>query len=471
MNWTAQVRHVAAKDFRRARWLFVLYAIATACATLAIGGWLSSRALEMSTLGYLLLPFAMMITASVVQDDSPSRSDAFWVTKPLAPSAMVAAKVCVVTIGIIGVALVGQVFILAAYRLPAGESAVLLTRSVAGELVLLLTAMTIAALTPDFHYCLLTLAALFVARQFLPAFFTGAEFPVVVSGVVHSLLLIIPIAVWLGVAVDQYRWRDVRRGRALGFAAAVLTGLIPPTIVSAGALSATGANVARSDASIWARAVSFSRNSNGQMISVDFNQPDADATDRRFLRVVRGYLVAPDGRTEAIRMWAGVVLDRPLPQLPGVRWLGDRGPFFMSSSGELSREQMQALQRGDVRLRIEGTLITQRPELVARVRSRCESGSTASAPHTRLRVIDLASDERGPIVRAQIVRILSSEDRVAPRSIGLMQAASEPMYALVNESRGEAIPLQVSSSAGSGIGLPLLGADANQMRAELTRIE
>ena len=96
MSWLTQVWHVVKKDVRQFRWLLVVQVLATAMAVTAVvgpsshmGGSGFPRVFPTSLDWYLVLVgLAVLISAVVVQADSPSRSDAFWASRPLHPLAV-----------------------------------------------------------------------------------------------------------------------------------------------------------------------------------------------------------------------------------------------------------------------------------------------------------------------------------------------------------------------------------------------
>jgi hypothetical protein len=92
MNWHSQVLHVAVKDVRMGWWMILLFAVVVAAATAAA----VERPVAFADVGFpwtlLGHVLAVVLCAVFVQADSPSRSDAFWVTRPLYPSAVLAAR-------------------------------------------------------------------------------------------------------------------------------------------------------------------------------------------------------------------------------------------------------------------------------------------------------------------------------------------------------------------------------------------
>lgn len=102
MKWLSQVAHVAAKDARMTRWLALAYAVLVVAAAFQLGGGVLPAL--WSALATLL---ALTAIAQVVQDDPAIRDDAFWVSRPLSPSAVFVAKTLTL-VAAVGIAAVGQ---------------------------------------------------------------------------------------------------------------------------------------------------------------------------------------------------------------------------------------------------------------------------------------------------------------------------------------------------------------------------
>lgn len=148
MTWGAQVLHVAAKDLRYAKWLFVGYAVLVALGTGFAGGWVGLPLSGFPVVTILLIPAGMMLAAIVVQTDSPSRVDAFWATRPLSASAVITAKAAVVG-GVLLLGAIAQWVALDAFQVPSDSIAWPMTVSVVSYAVLLCVAMAAAVLTPN----------------------------------------------------------------------------------------------------------------------------------------------------------------------------------------------------------------------------------------------------------------------------------------------------------------------------------
>src|SRR5689334_1005508 len=111
MNWTREVAHVAWKDLRQHRSTLavfvILVAVATMRAMLLAGSGHESSLFSITAI--VLLLFACVVSAVLVQGDSPGRTDAFWRSRPFRPSAILGAKLLVIVTLIVGIPLLGEI--------------------------------------------------------------------------------------------------------------------------------------------------------------------------------------------------------------------------------------------------------------------------------------------------------------------------------------------------------------------------
>lgn len=158
MNWFAQVRHVIAKNVRRARVYLALYVVAVAVTTaFVIGPTVPSFAmLDWSTL--LLLGVGLLLLAALVQSDSPSRVESFWKSLPLDPGAVVAAKLLMTALVLVLPAIGGFVA-LRAVGSPTGLAVRSIGQATLGLALCTLAVLITAALTRDLRSLLLACVA------------------------------------------------------------------------------------------------------------------------------------------------------------------------------------------------------------------------------------------------------------------------------------------------------------------------
>ena len=205
MTWLAQVGHVARKDVRQFWWLILVYVALVAVVTANARSLVPVSSAIVAVDAFVLVAFGMATAATLVQSDSPSRSNAFWATRPLDPSAVLAAKLVVIVLGVIGIGVLGEIVGLEALSLRAGFVGTLVMRSIGLYAIWLVAAISIAALTPDFRTfalsLLVTVFAFFVLAQMLF---------VEKNGVLHLSAFVpaVGVLVAMGALVYRYRRRD-----------------------------------------------------------------------------------------------------------------------------------------------------------------------------------------------------------------------------------------------------------------------
>jgi hypothetical protein len=147
MSWLAQVRHVAWKDIRQSRWILLVYVLIVTLATEQIVGPID---VEVSFLPTTLLLVLLGIAGSAVfvQSDSPSRSDAFWASRPFYGSALAAEKVTMLAL-LLAIGLGGEIIALEAFHVATGEFVATLAASVLTYGAWLLAAAMLGAVTRD----------------------------------------------------------------------------------------------------------------------------------------------------------------------------------------------------------------------------------------------------------------------------------------------------------------------------------
>ncbi len=230
MTWLGQVVHVMMKDFRQNRSIFLLYAIVVAGAARismsdANGSWS-----DMPTSLFVML-LGSVIAASLVLADSPSRADAFWVSRPLHPAAVLGAKLLGVALLIVGVGLVGQLAAIIALGFDARTATGMLLDGAMSYSIWLLAAMVIAAQVRNLQRFLLALLVYLFASSLVsgfvyrwssdvPALWAATTWEVCWAGLVVALL------------AASYRARDngrriLRLSVALALALAVAPLVLP----------------------------------------------------------------------------------------------------------------------------------------------------------------------------------------------------------------------------------------------------
>ena len=143
MRWLRQVAHVAAKDARRMRWQALGYAGLVVLDALQVG-----RGQLQAIWSLAALVTVLVALAQVVQDDPAIRDDAFWVSRPLSPGAVFAAKLVMIVVAV-AIAIVGQTVLLARYQMVGGALLRSLGEAVPTWLAFVTGAVVLAAITRD----------------------------------------------------------------------------------------------------------------------------------------------------------------------------------------------------------------------------------------------------------------------------------------------------------------------------------
>ena len=226
MNWLKQVWHVAKKDVRQFRWLLSVQVLATVMAVMAVvgpsshmGGPGFPRAFPTSLDWYMvLIGLAILISAVVVQADSPSRSDAFWASRPLHPLAVLVAKGATLGVFLLAIPLVAEAMLLSKHAVPSAEMVSMLAQSLVTQAGIVVGAATLAALTANLSAFFMVGIGAGVAAAAVSSFMDN-----LLGGAFETLAPVEMAAPVLGlglvVLAHQYSSRNLRRsviGATLG---------------------------------------------------------------------------------------------------------------------------------------------------------------------------------------------------------------------------------------------------------------
>jgi hypothetical protein len=225
MSWTTQAIHVARKDVRFTRVALALYSVIVVVAlmhALALPDRSNPGSISSALDGamFILVLLGLIITATVVQADSPIQSNAFWASRPFDPTAMLGAKLIYAAAVVLGIPLVAQLVGLMLFGVePQAMLAIMLKSGVAYGLMLL-CAVVVASLTTDLRG--FVVAALVIVVGLVLAVAAG---PSVISQRISDPPFAGPFAVAIvasgAVLTWLYRRRDVSRRAWLGALVAV----------------------------------------------------------------------------------------------------------------------------------------------------------------------------------------------------------------------------------------------------------
>lgn len=259
MSMWKQVWHVMKKDVRQFRWLIAAQVLATGAATYSAMSpavhqgqvpWMTREFAIQGAWSALMMFLAVMLTVFVVQADSPSRSDAFWASRPLRPLAVLLAKAATVIAFAVAVPAVGEVIVLASHDVTGADMVPLIGDGALLLLGMLVGAAVLAALTTD-------TAAFFAAGVAAVVGFTVVGFAVerLVFPSAFNDMTPVPVALLGGllggsVLAYQYQRRNVRRSAwatVVGSVAGiVLLGAISAPAMNSGAATVSS-DIIRSD--------------------------------------------------------------------------------------------------------------------------------------------------------------------------------------------------------------------------------
>lgn len=243
MSWLGQVGHVMAKDVRQTWWAVALVLLAVAGGTLrALDVGLShSGEIQMGTARVVtevalgtpaLLIAGLLLVALLVHADSPARSDAFWATRPLVPSAVLAAKVVLMATLLLLLPLGAQLWALVAHEVPADRIPGLLGASALEQAGLVAVAAALASLTADLRSYVVAIMVATFAWSMILAVAAGAFGNPVTYGPRSSVTDVVWLVAGAALVTYQYHVRDVRRVATVAAApvaaALLLLAAIPP---------------------------------------------------------------------------------------------------------------------------------------------------------------------------------------------------------------------------------------------------
>src|SRR5438105_5296178 len=247
MTWLGQVRHIAWKDVRQSRWILGIYIVVVITATArSVAFPFAANGVATSVL-FLVVVIGIAAAATIVQSDSPVRSDALWASRPFYPSAMLSAKLLLVLIVILAVPLLGEIAALGTFDVSRADVAFFASQSAVVYALWLLPTVVVAALTRDFRSFVVTLLGIIAGLLLLVgiALVPPSSIAIRVSftrGVVTLLGTVIGIALLARVYTTHVAHAGVWAVAVTLSASAlvaILVGAPPVTVVPGAAIHAT----------------------------------------------------------------------------------------------------------------------------------------------------------------------------------------------------------------------------------------
>ena len=225
MTWLGQLRHLLTKDLTEHLWIVLLYVAAVLVATGHTLGW---QPFASPTLGLTMVFIGLIgavLAASIVQGDSPTRSDAFWASHPIDASAVLAAKLCLGA-AVLALPLLAQMIALHGYDITWSDAFMKSMHDSRMYALIVLGALVVAALTRDLKSFVLAVIAIPVALLICVAIASArkSSWAVAVSTHEAAVATLLCAFVELVLLVWLYHSRDTRWvTRLVGFALAGLS--------------------------------------------------------------------------------------------------------------------------------------------------------------------------------------------------------------------------------------------------------
>jgi hypothetical protein len=460
MTTLAQMLHVARKDLRECRWPFVVYAaLVVFAAVRAAGLWSPSRALEMAM--FLVVIAGLVLVAMLVQSDSPIRADAFWATRPLAPSAVLVAKIVVAVVIVVGLAIAGQAYAIASFDIHGAALARSLVASAGEYGRWLLVGLALASLTKDVKTFVIAFVCIpvviGVGSDLWTSMFSN-EVTFDASRRVSRISMESVIA-WLGVvgclAVPFWLYAKRDRGwRALaGGTGAVVCGLF-------GALNADSSTTVHERSSETPRnaiEISIPKNAPINLNDIRLEVRATSSLEGHRLTLSEPYaeLLLGDGQT--LRL----AVNPPIAELRSTRpAIGDNAWLIPNRDSAYIQAiflrpditQQPLLAKGIKRITIFARISASTPHIVGSLP--LSANGRLASPGRRLSVESWRKASGQAEVRLNAIEIpVPGVELLPPLGAGSRVLS----YALVNDARHEAVPLTVRASSNGSTHLVLPG--------------
>ncbi len=224
MNAARQVAHVAAKDVRDSAGSLAGYWAVVMLVTLNARAWRPDSEFLAGSSIYLIVLYGIVIAASFVLADSPTRPGAYWTSKPLAPFAVLAAKWLVIVVAVLTPPVVGQYAALHARGLSGDHLGYYLLRSALTYAAWLLAAMTVAAISRSLRAFLFTVVLVPIGAVIAAA--AWGAISINESNLLTRSLVVVGFGGSVAVLVGLYQRRDASRAWRSCATAVAVAGLV-----------------------------------------------------------------------------------------------------------------------------------------------------------------------------------------------------------------------------------------------------
>ena len=461
MNWLSQVAHMMRKDLREQR-----LSVLTYLAVVAVLVWAAVRVGQLEhdvpigigvLANLIIIAVSMVATASVMHADSPTRPTSLWMSRPLWPSAVLAAKVGFFLAAIVLPALAAQAALLAWYDVPASELASGLLRSLATFGFFHVVALLLASVTRDTRSTILALFGLLIGGIVIAWATSESEVP----DVVRSVLFAAGLLGALIIPALFYQTRDPRRWlRSL--AQCSLACLLFGVQVGArpSAVRALPETVRTPSVALDTLLAVQSSGQESELV-VPLTFAEIPASWRVSVAAGTALITLADGTTldAPVRVSSSSMTGTAVPDLPGIHWLVKRssdGIHRSSLAVQLSQAQWRLLLKGINRIEIEGRANVHRA--IVRSQSPFVEGTEIRAPGVRARI------ERISIARGRAEARVVSANVLGGREqfLNLFDAH----FGLLSADQREAAPLFGRSGHGGSLPLAGLGSSMDYWTAD-----
>ncbi len=398
MTWLEQVVHVLRWDVRRHGWLLLGFLAVSGAAAVAawreafmgvaqVGAWLQFA----ST---LWLPLGALAAAWIVQSSPATGPHAHWPTLPLSRSAMATAKGILVAMLLVVVPALLTFVALGPLDLTTADRVETVARGVGLQLGLVGVLAALMVASPDIRSFVIVGALAWMGTQVLTSTVPTSRSTIAVA---------LPLALGgVGAWYAVYGRRRVGPGlavAAVGVVAAAGLGRLGPPAPFEGLGRPIPPEVRPEAVVAWVRNMSLDHRNARGVVTVGFAVEGASAHRRYELRNPVVLLVRPDGapKRRIESFGRGVVIRdaRPVGAPDG------RYPVVLPSIRSVSVrvDELEALQAGDLRLRVDGYVRVLQPEERARLAIR--EGTRWVGGGAQVQVLGVRPEHNGETVMVQ----------------------------------------------------------------------
>lgn len=390
MTWAGEVAHVAWKDIRQQRWLLTAYVALVVLATIraAFYATLGNSASPFSATMLLVVLLGCILGVVVVQGDSPTRADAFWLSRPFRSSAMLAAKLLVVGI-VIALALLGEAIGLAAFDVPGREVPLLLLACLTSFGMWLMITVLLGSLTSDLRSFVVAFVVMLIAIGLLTGYLLSkSTMALQTTPIAFETIGIVAVLLGVLTLVLLYQKRSWRWlawiTTGVTSAGALLTIAVGPFVTPA---NRTPIFVGPLEASVDDPT---SLVADRERLTFTVTAPQApDSLTSAFI-VERVTALLTDGSTLDLRSVQPFSMRLHTADIPvgAVAWLRRGFGEPTKYTTNITREEQRALSRGVRDYILAGQVVTLRPQLLGGMPLRLGSQLNSHGSQTRIASLD-----------------------------------------------------------------------------------